>query len=254
MWDMVFEKYNIFLMVFTRISAMILFNPALGKKNIPVAIKMGLSFLTAVIITGTLPDINLQFAGIPDLIIACLKELLIGFAVSFIIQMFLSTMLIAGEITDLQLGVGMSKIYDPQSNVSMPVSGSIYNLLFMLVFFAGNGHLTLIKIISLSFRILPPGPTILNFGFGDFIVQLFANILILAVKLSLPIVAIEIIAEIGTGVLMRAVPQINVFVLGLQLKLLIGIIMIIFILPNVAGMIDSMIGTMFTNIEKALSL
>lgn len=254
MWDILFVRYMVFLMVFIRISAMILFNPALGRKSIPVAIKMGLSFFTALIITSTLSDTNVTFTGIPEFIFAGIKELLIGFMVSFIFQMFLSTVLVAGEVIDLQIGVGMSKIYDPQSNVSMPVSGSIFNLIFVLIFFVGNGHLTLIKIISLSFQILPPGPTIVNFEFGHFIAQLFANILILAIKLSLPIIAIEMISEIGMGVLMRSVPQINVFVVGLQLKLLIGIIIIILTLNNVTSILDSIITTMFSNIEQSLRM
>ena len=253
MWDIIFVKYMVFLMVFIRMTAMILFNPALGRKNIPVPIKMGLSFITALLVTSSL-NTNVTFTGMPELILACLKEVLIGFAISFIFQMFLSMVLIAGEIIDLQMGVGMSKVYDPQSNVSMPISGSIFNLMFMLIFFVGNGHLNLIKIVTLSFQILPPGPGIFNFTAGHFIVQIFANVLVLAIKLSLPIVAIEMISEMGMGVLMRSVPQINVFVVGLQLKLLIGLLMIILMLTNATNMFDSVIKTMFENIERSLKI
>jgi flagellar biosynthetic protein FliR len=254
MWDTIFMRYEVFLMVFARVSGMILFNPVFGKRNIPSIIKVGLSFLISLIVTSTLSNVKINFAGIPDFMFACTKELLIGFAVSFIFQMFLSTVLIAGEIVDLQLGVGMSKVYDPQSNVSMPVSGSIFNLFYMLLFFAGNCHLTFIKIMALSFQILPPGPALLSFDFGNYIVLLFGNILILAVKLSLPIVAIELVVEIGLGVLMRTVPQINVFVIGLPIKLLLGLFLIILVLPNIANLFDSIMTTMFDNIEHSIKM
>jgi flagellar biosynthesis protein FliR len=254
MWNLMFDRYIIFLLVFIRIMAAILFNPLLGRKNIPVVLKMGLSFILAVVITSTLSNVNVTITGIPDFVFASIKEVLIGLTISFILQMFLSVVILAGELIDLQMGVGMAKIYDPLSNVSMPITGSIFNLFFMLIFFAGNGHLTLIRIISLTFQMLPPGPTVINFMATSYIFQLFANILILALKLALPIVAIELVSEIGIGVLMRSVPQINVFVVGLQLKMLIGLVVIIFILPSVGNMFDSTINTMFDNIGQAIKL
>ncbi|OJU14284.1 MAG: flagellar biosynthetic protein FliR [Clostridiales bacterium 43-6] len=254
MWDYIFTNYLFFLMVFTRMSGMILFNPALGRKNVPAQLKIGLAFFISMIVTSTIGDKTIYFRGIPDFVFACFKELLIGFVVSFLFQMFLSSLLIAGELIDLQLGTGMSKVYDPSSNVSMPISGSVFNFMYMLLFFAGNGHLTFIKIMSLSFQILPAGTQLINFEVGSFVVGLFGNILILAVKLALPVIAIEFITEIGLGVLMRSVPQINVFAVGLQVKLLIGLVVIILILPGIAGLFDNMTNSMFEQIEKSLRI
>ncbi|HBT65000.1 MAG TPA: type III secretion protein, partial [Ruminococcaceae bacterium] len=144
--------------------------------------------------------------------------------------------------------------YDPQSNVSMPISGSIFNLLFILMFFCSNSHLTFIKIMTLSFEMLPVGAELFNADFSKYIVDLFGSILVLAVKLALPVIAIEMITEIGLGVLMRTVPQINIFVVGLQLKLTIGLIIIVLILPGAANLLDHMTTAMFQNINKLLHL
>lgn len=254
MWDLIFEKYMVFLMVFMRMSGMILFNPLFGRRNVPVNIKMGLALSVAVIITNTISGADVAFIGIFDFAVAGLKELLVGFALSFIMELAMSAYHIAGEMIDLQLGVSMSKIYDPQSNISMPLSGSIFNIMFVLMFFAGNGHLNLIKIISLSFNILPPGFKLLGANLSHYIVMLMSNILILAVKLCMPVVAIEIITEIGFGVLMRTVPQINLFVAGLQLKLLVGFAIILFIIPQVSELLDYQISWMFEQLEKSIKL
>jgi flagellar biosynthetic protein FliR len=252
MWDVIFNRYLLFLLVLVRMTGMVVFNPVYGRRNIPANLKVGFAFVLAMIVTSSLPDAALEFDGLPMFALACFKELLVGFLASFVFQLFLSSFQMAGEIIDLQLGVGMSKVYDPQSNVSMPLTGSIYNLIFMLMFFAGNGHLTMIKIIAISFQILPAGPQLINPAAGGFIIELFGNILILAIKIALPIVALEVIVEFGMGILMRTVPQINIFVAGLQIKLLIGIIIIVLLMPSISNLIDMTITTMLNNIVYGL--
>ncbi|MGI5891287.1 MAG: flagellar biosynthetic protein FliR [Bacillota bacterium] len=252
MWEMISEQYMIFLMIFARMTGMILFNPFLTRRSVSPYIKIGLAFFCAVILTASLDLTQLSFSSNLMFIVACLKELFIGFCCGVIMQLFLSVVLMAGEFIDLQLGVGMGKIYDPQSNVSMPITGSIFNLFFIISFFVVNGHLTLIKIIFYSFDILPLGPEFFNPEAWQYLTLIFSQILALALKLALPIIAIELVTEMGLGLLMRTVPQINVFMVGLQLKLLVGLILLVFVLPGVFGFFDSMLDQMFKEIIGVL--
>jgi len=252
MFDVIFDRYLLFLLVFIRMTGMVLFNPVYGRRNVPANLKMGFSFIVAVLVTSSLTNVSVEFDSLTLFALACFKELMVGFLASFVFQLFLAAFHIAGEIIDLQLGVGMARVYDPQSNVSMPLSGSIYNLLFMLIFFAGNAHLNMIKIIALSFDILPAGPQLLNPNAGGFIIELFGNILILALKIAIPVIALELIVEFGLGVLMRTVPQINIFVAGIQLKLLVGLIVILLLMPGLSNLIDTSVTTMLNNIVQGL--
>ncbi len=254
MWELLFSNYWYFLLVFARMSGMIFFNPIFGRKNLPIQVKVGLAFSISLLMAGTLSYRDLSFRGLPDFIFICFKELLIGFIIGFLFQMLMSAILVAGEVMDMQLGVGMSKLYDPHSNISIPVSGSILNLLYMLFFFAGNSHLTYLKIMILSFDIFPVGNQWINPQVGGHVIRLFGSILVLAIKLSLPVIALETITEIGMGVLMRMVPQINVFVVGLQLRLLVGILMIALILPNAAAALDSATEVMFEQMINGLRI
>jgi len=255
MLDLVFNNYIVFLAVFARMTGMIIFNPIWGRRNVPVIVKMGLAISISLIVMAVLPAGTSIYISNPFvLLFICLKEIFIGFIVGFFIQMFLSALLMAGEFADLQLGVGMASIYDPQSNISMSMVGSLFNLLYIALFFISNAHLNFFKIMVYSFDILPLGTALIDAQCGQYIALLFANILVLAVKLSLPIVAIEIITEFGLGVLMRAVPQINMFVVGLQLKLLVGIILLVLVFPSLFGFFDSLTNTMFDSIQKGLRL
>jgi flagellar biosynthesis protein FliR len=253
MWDLIFDRYIVFLLVFSRMSGMLLFNPFFGRKNVPAIIKGGLAlFLT--LPACSLVTENIEVSGLLELMLLGAKELLIGFFAGFIIQLFLSAVLIGGDLADLQLGIGMAKVYDPQSNVSLPVSGSFFNLLFTLLFFIENGHLSCMKMIFYTLEVLPPGRGLFGQEAFAYVVSLFGSMLVLALKIAMPIIGVEILAEFGLGVLMRTVPQINVFVVGLQLKLLIGLFLFVLIVPILTSLFDTMTGTMFSQIEQGFKL
>lgn len=251
--EMLFNNYIVFLAVFARMAGMILFNPIFGRNSIPMISKMGLCLFLSMILMGILPEGAVVLAdNMLTFLLVCSKELLVGFFVGFIMQLFLSALMLAGDFVDLQLGVGMAKIYDPQSNVSMSLMGSVFNLFYMVLFFVTNGHLTFFKIIFYSFEILPLGTVFINPQSGQYGMLLFESILILALKLALPVIAVEIVSEMSLGMLMRAVPQINVFVVGLQLKLLVGLIMIVVIFSGFFGFFNFLNETMFKSIQAGL--
>lgn len=255
MLDAVYKDYLLFLLVFLRFTGAFFFNPLLARKGIPGQIKAGLSLLCALAVTGTLSgDTNVQISSLPVLAAAGVKELLIGFVTGFMLNLLLSVAMIAGELIDLQLGVSMSKIYDPQSNTTVPLTGTLLNLILTLMFFLSNGHLTLIRILTLTFRILPPGPALLGGQFTNYLVLLFGQMLIMGVKIALPVVAAELIAEFGMGALMRTAPQINVFSVGLQLRILLGLAVILPAIPLFARAMDSGITYLFEQMEHVFRL
>ena len=254
MKEIMFSDYHLFLLVLTRMSGVFLFNPFLGKKNVPSIVKIGLSLLVAIIVTPTLSTKGVEISSDIGFILILLKELLIGYLTGFIISLFVSWVLMAGEMSDVQLGLGMSKIYDPHSNITMPLIGSLYNIMLTLIFFSSKSHLTLIKIASVSCEVFPPGPSMINMDIGSHVVLLFGDMLLLTLKLAIPIIAVELLAEAGLGVLMRTVPQVNVFVASIQLKLLIGLIVIFLFLPSVSGILNKSIGYMFERLEDSLVL
>ena len=253
MWSDIFSNYLVFLMVFLRMTGMIIFNPIFGRRNIPAVLRVGLAFLLAILISGTMVNVDTKVISFLDFVIAGLKELLVGYTAGLILQMFLSTILIAGEIIDMQMGFGMAKFYDPQSNVSMPISGSFFNIFFILIFFLTNAHLTFLKIVADTFQVIPPGIGPLNAQIGPYLVSLLSLVFILAMKLALPLVAIEMISEIGVGILMRVVPEINIFTVGLQIKAMIGLIVLVIMAPLIVSLLDGMMTTMLNHITQGLT-
>lgn len=253
MWDLILNNFLLFLFIFARMAGLFLFNPILGNKNVPVIVKMGLSLFLAAITLPLLSNINTEDYSTIAFIGIAVKELFVGFTMGFIMRVFLSMIYTAGEIIDVQLGIGMSKVYDPQSNVSLALTGSIYNIMYMLIFFSTNSHFTLMQIVVRSCELFPPGTMSINFEVGEYIILLFGEILMLALKIAIPIIAIELLTEAGIGVIMKTIPQINIFVLSLPLKLFIGITIFVVLLPSVARVINVSSDMMYGSIERILT-
>ncbi len=241
--------FTLLLLIFMRMSGCILFNPILGRKNVPAVIKLGLALMLSVFSYKLVPAQSMEMTSFLMFFFTLLKEFAVGYIIGFVIQMFMSVIMISGENMDMQIGISMSKIYDPQSNVSMPLSASMINAMFILVFFATNAHLTLIEVFVKLCVLVPYGSFDFHPEMFQQLISLFSLILIYAVKMSLPILAAELITEIAVGLVMRAVPQIDVFVINIQLKVIIGFIVILVMVPSLAAFLERLISLMFDNIN-----
>ncbi len=244
----------LFLLVLTRMTGALLFNPFLGRRSVPAIAKMGLALLITIIVVPTINPPSISFPTSISFMLALVRELLLGYAMGLIMNLFSSWVLTAGEVMDMEMGLSVSKIYDPQSGVSMPVSGSVFNVMLTLIFFASGGHLTFLRIVADSMVTFPPGSGTLGLEIGGHLVAMLGNALILSLKLGMPVLAIELLAEAGLGTLMRIVPQIDVFSVGLQMKLAIGLIVVVLALPPTARLMEASLSQMFDQLQKGIAI
>lgn len=232
----------------------IFFNQIFGRGNLPSMYRISLSLLLAITVYGLLP---VQEAIVVNSIlvygILLIKEIFIGFLIGHIISMFFSVVVIGGEVIDLQIGMSMSQIYDPHSNVSVGVTGRLLNIFTLLLFFSAGGHLALIQIFVTSCKLINIGSFSIPKEVFFNLTELFSKILIYSMKLALPVMAVEIITEAGIGILMKAIPNIQVFSVNIQLKLFIGLMLIIILVPSFSSFIENLLTIMFETIKDNLS-
>lgn len=253
MLAVIFEKYTLFLLILVRMSGAIFPNHLFARKGIPNIVKVGLTAILAYLLTYTsnvpAPKIN----NLLDFAAKAIVEFGVGYAISLIMYMFFSAILIAAEEIDVQLGIGMAHIYDPGGNTSSAVTGLIYNTFMVLLFFVTNSHITLFKLLCDSIVAVPCGGVINLAKVGYGVMLMFGEVVLLAAKFALPIIGIQFITEIGLGVLTRAVPHVNIFSIGFQAKLIVGILMIVLIAPAYGNFCDTVFTEMFTDMTKALN-
>jgi flagellar biosynthetic protein FliR len=232
---------NLFLLVFMRMSGLFIFNPILGRENIPMYLRAGLGFICALAVAPTLSDITVQINDVVQLIIMGLGELLVGLALGILVSLILNIVQLAGELIDMQMGITMAQMYDSHSGTNMPLIGSLYNAIMIFCFFAGNAHLSLVSFMSDSFRLIAPGAVIPTQQSMQYIFSLGRDYFELGFRMALPVVAVEIICQVCMGMLMRAVPSINIFNVGMHLTALVGIVIILLSMTTIVSMCGNLI-------------
>lgn len=223
----------LFELIAMRMTGFVMFNPIWGRNGVPGLVKAGFILVLSVATYGAggaaAPELpaNLIAFAVPMLL-----ELGVGFTLSFVIRLFLSIVQMGGEIIDTQMGMTMAQIYDASTQANLTVTGSLLNILLILDFFAENGHYTLLRVLITSGEVLPYGTASFGQSVASLVAELFLTCLVLAVKLALPILAAELLGEIGMGILMKAIPQINAFVINMELKVIIGLgLFFLFLIP-----------------------
>lgn len=248
-------ELTLFLYILARISGFVLFNPVLGRRSIPGSFRTGfILVLSVAVISYTQP----QFVPVPtslvELGIKLLMELLLGFFLGMVMQFFFYIPQLAGEVIDTQMGMTMNQIYDSGSQSNMSVTGVVLNVLMTLLFFVANGHHTLLRIMMTSGEIIPFGTAVPSTKAYDLMLELFIQYTILAVKLCLPILAAELVGQLGMGVLMKVIPQINVFSINIELKVIIGLVLLFMLISPFSEFFLQAEMVMLDDIRRVLAL
>lgn len=249
-----FDSINLFLLVFVRMAGMILLNPLLSRRNVPTMVRMGLVFFMTVLVAPTVDPA--QAEGIGDFVLAFVmfKELAIGMVLGYVFQLFYMMLYFTGDLLDVTFGLSMAKVFDPGTNLQVAITSNLFFQFFMLYLIATKSHLAILHIFCQSFKALPLGGAVLTVELAREMMALFAGVFLLVIRLALPFVAMEFVLEVGMGILMRFVQQIQVFSINFQLKQGLGFIMLLIFSPFVASFLDNYLIIMLENMQKALVL
>ena len=244
---------NVYLFVLVRVTSLFIVSPIFDRRNMPIMIKLGFGLLISFIIIPTI-DMNTikQYDNIFEILTVVLNEFMVGLILGFISYMAFQAIYIAGQIIDMQIGFSMVNTLDPQSNIQMPITATFFNILAMLIFLALNGHHMLISAVFYSYKILPIGSATLGNALVTDVVRMFSDMFVIGFKIAGPIMAAIFITDLALGILSKTVPQMNVFVVGMPIKILIGFVVLIAMLPVFVTIMEVVLDGMYGDLEKVI--
>jgi|SRR5690625_2244226 len=244
----------VFLLVFVRMISFLIAMPLFSYRTIPTPYKIGLSFFLTITIFQT---IDVSTAIVNELYILLLfKEAIIGLLIGFISYLILSAVQIAGGFIDFQMGFAIANVVDPQTGAQSPIIGQYFYIFALLFLLSVNGHHLMIDGMFLSYQVLPLDTFI---SIGDqsialYAIQTFNQMVIIAFQIAIPIVGSLFLVDVALGIIARTVPQVNVFVVGLPLKIFVSFVAILFFLPLYMMLTRSLFEYMFQAMRHLLFL
>lgn len=223
-----YTQIDIFLLIFTRIIALLIIVPIFSEKSVPEMTKAGLAFIVSIIIVYSNPlmeiDYNASILGYGFLII---KEIIVGLIIGFVIYMMFQIFFFVGQLISMSSGLSMSNMLDPTSGTQVPVLGSLYHYVAIALFLVNNGHHIIFRALIHSYILIPIGQGQINAGIIDQMITMLNNYITIGVKIAAPIMVTMFILDFALGILARTAPQVNMFVIGFPIKIMISMFMIL---------------------------
>jgi len=241
-----------FILMILRMSGLVLSSPIFGRVNVPIIAKIGLVASLSYLMFTIFPQtVDIHYTTLFGFVLLCAGELLLGMALAYVTNIFFSlTAFTAGQLIDMQVGYGIVNVFDAQNNTQVPMMGNVLNIMLIMLFFLVNGHQKLIEIIYLTLERMPLGTLVFSPLIGWTALEIFTRAFMLGVMMALPIIASGLTIEFGFGMMMRAVPQIHMFIVGIPLKMIVGITLFSITLPVYAGFSTRIFDELFIGVEK----
>ncbi|MGE5405802.1 MAG: flagellar biosynthetic protein FliR [Candidatus Saccharibacteria bacterium] len=243
------------LLVLGRTSGIFLIAPVFSGRQIPVQIKVFLILiLSGIIATVTNIKTTVPIDTSAYFIWAMVSEILVGYTIGFVTYLVFSAIQLAGQLLDMQMGFGIVNVLDPQSGMQVPLMGNFQYLIILMVFLGINGHHLIIRALNDSYQFVPVLGAHYQGNLISFLMSMAGSIFVVAVKLAAPVVSAVFMADVALGFVARTVPQMNVFIVGLPLKILGGLIMVVTVMPVFVWFMQILLGRFFADLDKIMLL
>jgi flagellar biosynthetic protein FliR len=227
-----FDQIMLFFMVLMRVAAIFAALPVFSSRSLPIMIKAGLSLAVALAI---FPVLDLEgIAGLGHwglLTIGVIGEVLLGVCIGLLVRLLFAGIQMAGQIAGYQMGLAIANIMDPATSMQIPILAQAYNLMAMLIFLAINAHHWFFRSLVDSFDRLPLFQFHLSASMINHLINTAGAMFVIAVKIGAPVIVVLILTSVAFGLLARTVPQMNIFIVAMPLKIVVGLVFVILGLP-----------------------
>lgn len=245
-----------FLLVFVRLTAFFVSAPIFSMRGVPNHFKIGFAFALALVSSFYVPytaqlPLDLMFT------IYVLKEVLVGLILGFITQLLFYTVQVAGGFIDMQAGFAMANVIDPRTGAYVPITGNFKNILATLYFLSIDGHHMLIRGVIASYKAIPIDKMWASFGSENllmFIVKVFSQMFASAFIMAAPVVVAMFLLDLSLGIIAKTVPQFNIFVVGMPIKVIAAFVMMIVVMPALFMVLSSLFQKMFMAMSDIMVL
>jgi len=243
--------FSVFLLS-VRLGVFLAMTPILSGTSVPAPVRV---LLVLALTIFTVSALNVAPIAVPtgfgQVLLATASEAAVGAVLAFGIFAAFAAFSVAGTLLDIQIGFGIGAVFDPVTRRQTPVIATAFDLLAITAFFAMDGHHALMRGIAYSLQQLPPGAFVASLSVTP-VAKQFGVMFLLGIALVAPAVFCVFLAEIGLAMLSRVMPQLNIFVLGIPVKIFVGLSVLVLSMAYVAPVMGKIFLSIFTYWEEVL--
>ncbi len=233
--------FEILLLVLIRISCFVFVAPFYGMGNVPARVKIGLSVVIAILVSGFADQSAITYTGVIGYAVIVLREGITGLLIGLAASICNSIILFAGNIIDMDVGLAMAQEFDPMMKTQVTITGNLYQYFLLLLMLVTNMHHYILRALIDSYQVIPVNGQVFDWSvIADSWVQFMGDMFVIAFRIVLPVFACMMILNCILGIMAKVAPQMNMFAVGIQLKVLLGMAVLfltVMLLPGIADFI-----------------
>lgn len=251
-----FADLEYFLLILVRVATFIFIAPFFSMSNTPRNVRIVLGFFISVLLYYTVPRVDVVYDTLIGYSIIVLKEAVTGLLIGFAANLCTTIVTFSGHVADMEMGLSMASVFDPATKTTSTITGVYYNYMVLLILILSGMHRYLIRALAETYILIPVNGAVLNDDkLLASMLQFAANYLMVGFRICLPIFSVMLILNAVLGVLAKVSPQLNMFAVGIQMKVFVGLC-ILFVttamLPGAADLIFEQMKIMVVSFVEAM--
>ena len=216
---------EVYLLIVVRIMSFIFVCPFFGGRQTPNIVKVGYGLLLSILLYGAVPFYPPDYNTVAGYTVIVLKEAMVGLLIGFAVTMCQQITAFAGSVVDMQIGLSMVSMMDPATSQQVTITGSLYSQYLTLALIITGMYQYILKALVDSFTLIPiNGAVIHSDRMLNVMLAFMKNYIVIGFRICLPIFIITFITNVILGVLAKVSPQMNMFSVGIQIKIVVGLV------------------------------
>ena len=237
-----FSIYHLeyFLAILARVMGVMAFAPIFGSNMVMTRrARLFLGVAISFAIFQAYPYTPLGYTTFLGYTVILVKELVVGVTLGFMANITMSIISMAGQFIDREMGFSMVSNFDPTVNSETTIIAEFYSRLMMVMMLVSNMHYFILSAISDSFSLIPLGNVMMDSGkIYDTMISYMVDYFVIALRISIPVMIVIMLLNMVLGILAKTAPQMNMFVIGIQLKIFCGFAVLMIVIQFIPGVVD----------------
>ncbi len=256
--DGMLMSWLLFALVLIRAGALVVFAPFFGAEQFPRLVRVGLGATFAIVLfpAATANPLIPPVLNVPDLALLALQELSIGIVIGFLAGLVFMGVQVAGQFMGIQVGFAMVNVIDPLSDQEVSILAFFKMNLAIVLFLVANLHLALILVLAKSYEAVGIGrlvfrPVVRYWEYAA--VHQAERMFVVGLRLAMPILLVMLMNSLIEGFITRTMPQMNIINVGLPLRVTVGVLALVFVMPGVAWALVDVLESMVVDLGWIVS-
>ena len=251
------EELEYFLLVVVRITCFFFSAPFFSMNNTPNRVKIGLGiFVSYLIYQSTLPHEAVVYENVMEYATIIMKEACVGLLIGLAASICNTIVLYAGRIVDMEIGLAMASQMDPTTKEQTTITSVYYQYMVMLILLVSGMHRYLLQALAETYVLIPVNGAVFNLdSILASMITFMSDYLNIGFKICLPVFCVSLIVNVVLGILAKVSPQMNIFAVGMQINVLLGLCVLFFttaMLPYISDYVYTEMKTMIVRFVEAM--